>query len=89
MNVVRAIRDGRGRILSNQTLDKVSEAEQMDSIFLSKEEKDSGIIAKVNELLEPKGLEVVESKLQIVPSTGNFRTFIGEKNYQRPETALE
>ncbi len=88
MNIQRAITDRRGNITGNENIKKVSDAEKYDSVFLSKDEiEDATYLSKVEALLAPKGLALVVAKAKVTKN-GNYRTFVGDKNYQLPETEL-
>ena len=88
MNIQRAVLDRRGNITGNENIKKVSEAVKYDSVFMSKDEiEDATFIGKVDAILATKGLAVVIAKAKLTKN-GNYRTFVGEKDYQLPTTEL-
>ena len=86
MNITRAILDSRGRIIGNERIERVSESKSYDSIFVSMKEKEEGIVDKVNSILQAHNLEVVD--LFNETSTGNLRSFIGERGYEGFQTQI-
>jgi hypothetical protein len=86
MNITRAILDSRGRIIGNENVRRVSESKPFDSIFVSKEEKQEGLVEKINGILVENNLEVVDKFNET--SVGNLRSFIGEKDYEGFQTTL-
>ena len=86
MNITRAILDSKGRIVGNENVDKVSGSRAFDSIFVSYQEKEQGVVDKVNDLLTAMNLEVVDSFVET--SVGNLRSFIGYKDFQGHQTQL-
>ncbi|MDR3668353.1 MAG: hypothetical protein P4L35_16035 [Ignavibacteriaceae bacterium] len=89
MVIQRASFDKKGNVSDNESIAKVSEAQLNDSIFMSKAEiEDASFLDKVNVLLSKSKLTIVTGKAKECRN-GNYRTFIGDLNYQPFTTAIE
>ena len=89
MVIQRASFDKKGNVSDNESIAKVSEAQLNDSIFMSKAEiEDANFLDKVNVLLAKSKLTIVTGKAKECHN-GNYRTFIGDLNYQPFTTAIE
>lgn len=75
----------RGRWI-NESVSKVSEGELNDSIFFESRDEFIGLRAKVNQLLANKGLAIANYIQDC--KNGVVRTFIGEIDYETPQTEL-
>ena len=72
----------------NETVAKLSDAQQNDSIFIEPADFfNQSFKAQVDSILEPKGLKVVWERAKQT-KFGNYRAFIGDKDYTRPTTEL-
>ncbi len=88
MNVQRAETDRRGNITGNINIDYLEDAEKFDSVFLELDEiEDANFLEGCNSILATKGFTLVIGKAKKTKS-GNYRTFIGDKDYVRPRTLL-
>ena len=94
MNIIQSIKKGRSYI--DTIVERVSEAEQNDTIFFEQTEivdpatgaVKEDIINKVDQILKSKGLTVVKRALKECRN-GNYRSFIGTLDYTPTRTALE
>ncbi len=88
MNVQRAETDRRGNITGNINIDYLEDAQKFDSVFLEPDEiEDANFVEECNSILSTKGFTLVIGKVKKTKN-GNWRTFIGDKDYVRPRTLL-
>jgi hypothetical protein len=88
MKIFRESYDKKKRDWDRDPIQKVSEAEKGDSIYLQKSQaEDAEFFEKINAILSQKSLVVVTKKARQFES-GDIKFFIGELNYQAFETEL-